>query len=136
MSMMLSIPGAEVMFIHIQAALVKAGSPNRIKVDRSTRDELRDWTCMAGDIANRPTSIAEVVCHPPSIWQATDSAKAGMRGVIFDLTKQAEIIIWHHLLPVEIKYCWVSDVNPRGEITNSDAELCGLIGGHNVCAQN
>ena len=62
--MMLAIPVAEGMFSHIQAALVKAGSSNRIKVDRSTRDELRDWTWLAENIANRPTSIAEVVCHP------------------------------------------------------------------------
>ena len=41
--MMLAIPGAEGMFSHIQEALVKAGSSNLIKVDRSTRDELRDW---------------------------------------------------------------------------------------------
>ena len=40
---MLAIPGAEGMFSLIQAALVKAGSSNRIKVDRSTRDKLRDW---------------------------------------------------------------------------------------------
>ena len=38
-----AIPGAEGMFSHIQAALVNAGSSNRIKVDRSTRDKLRDW---------------------------------------------------------------------------------------------
>ena len=42
-SMMLAIPGAEGMFSHIQAALVKSGSSNCIKVDRSTRDKLRDW---------------------------------------------------------------------------------------------
>ena len=79
---MLVIPGAEGMFSHIQAALVKAGSSNRIKVDRSTRDELRDWKWLAGDIATRPTSIAEVVRHPPSIWQETNAAKAGMGCVI------------------------------------------------------
>ena len=39
-SMILAIPGAEGMFSHIQAALVKAGSSDRIKVDRSTRDKL------------------------------------------------------------------------------------------------
>ena len=77
---MLAIPGAEGMFSHIQAALVKAGSSNRIKVDRSTRDRLRDWKWLARDIATRPTSIAEVVRHPPSIWQATNAAKAGMGG--------------------------------------------------------
>ena len=71
-SMMLVITGAEGMFSHIQAALVKAGSSNRIKVDRSTRDELRNWKCLAGDIATRPTSIAEVVHHPrPSGKQPT-----------------------------------------------------------------
>ena len=91
---MLAIPGAEGMFSHIQAALVKAGSSNRIKVDRSTRDELRDWKWLEADIRTRPTSIAEVVRYPPSIWQATDAAKAGMGGVVFDLTKQAEPIVW------------------------------------------
>ena len=90
---MLAIPGAEGMFSHIQAALVKAGSSNRIKVDRSTRDKLRNWKWLAEDIATRPTSIAEVVRHPPSIWQATDAAKAGRGGVILDLTKQAELIV-------------------------------------------
>ena len=111
-SMMMAIPGAEGMFSHIQAALVKARSSNRIKVDRSTRDKLRNWKWLTGDIATRSTSIAEVVCHPPSIWQATDAAKAGMGGAIFDLTKQAEPIVWRQSFPVEIKYLWVSDVNP------------------------
>ena len=73
---MLAIPGAEGMFSHIQSALVKSVSSNHIKVDRSTRDELRDWKWLAGDIATRP----EVVRHPPSIWQATDAAKARMGG--------------------------------------------------------
>ena len=124
---MLDIPGAKGMFSHIQTAVVKARSSNRIKVDWSTRDELRDWKWLAGDIATRPTSIAEVVRHPPSIWQATDAAKAGMGGVILDLTKQVEPIVWRQPLPVEIQSRWVSDVNPRGEITNSDTELCGVI---------
>ena len=90
---MLAIPGAEGMFSHIQAALVKAGSSNCIKVDQLTRDELRDWKWLAGDIATRPTSITEVVRHSLSIWQATDAAKAGMGGVVFDMTKQAETIV-------------------------------------------
>ena len=99
---MLAIPRSEGMFSHIQAALVKAGLSNRIKVDRSTRDELCDWKWLAGDIATRPTSIADVVRHPPSIWQATDAAKAGMEGVILDLTKQVEPIVWRQPLPVDI----------------------------------
>ena len=90
---MLAIPGVEGMFSHIQAALMKAGSSNRIKVDRSTRDELRNWKWLAGEIATQPTSIAEVLRHLPSIWQATDAAKSGIVGVIFDLTKQAEPIV-------------------------------------------
>ena len=136
MSMMLDILGDEGMFSHIQAALVKAGSSNLVKVDRSTRDELRDWKWLAEDIATRPTSIAEVVRHPVSIWKATDATKAGMGGVILDLTKQAEPIVWRKRFPADIQSRWVSDVNPRGDITNSDAELCGVIGGHDVCAQN
>ena len=65
--MMLAIPGAYGMFSHIQAEMVKAGLYNRIKVDQSTRDKLRDWKWLAGDIATRTTSIAEVVRHPPPI---------------------------------------------------------------------
>ena len=90
---MLAIPGAEGMFSHIQAALVKAGSSNRIKVYWSNKDELRDWKWLAGDITTQATSIVEVLFHPLSIWQATNAAKAGMGGVIFDLTKQAEPIV-------------------------------------------
>ena len=78
--MILAIPGAEGMFSHIQAALVMAGSSNRIKVYWSTRDKLHDWKWLAGDIATQPTSIDEVLRHPPSIWQETDAAKA-RRGV-------------------------------------------------------
>ena len=65
--MMLTIAGAESMFSHIQASPVNSGSSNCIKMDRSTRDELRDWKWLAEDIAARPTSIAEVVRHPLSI---------------------------------------------------------------------
>ena len=65
--MMLAIPGNEGLFSHIQVALVKAGSSNRIKVDLSTKDKLRYWKWLAGDIVTRSTSIAEVVRHPPSI---------------------------------------------------------------------
>ena len=39
---MQAIPGADRMFGHIQAALVKAGSSNRIKVDWSMRNKLCD----------------------------------------------------------------------------------------------
>ena len=56
--------------------------------------------------------------------------------MIFDLTKQAEPIVWRQPFPVEIQSCWVSYVNHRGDITNSVAELCGVIGGHDVFAQN
>ena len=56
--------------------------------------------------------------------------------MIFDLTKQAEPIVWRQRFPADIQYRWVSDVNPRGDITNSDAELCGVLGGHDVCAQS
>ena len=72
--MILAIPGAEGLFSHIKSALVKAGSSNLIKVDRSTRDELRDWKWLAGDIATRPTSNAEVVRHPPIPALATSVA--------------------------------------------------------------
>ena len=115
---MLAIPGAEGMFSHIQAALMKACSSNRIKVYQSTRDKLRDWKWLAEEIATRPTSIAEVVRHPFSIWQATDAAKAGMGGLVFDLTKEAEPIVWRQRFPADIQSHWVSDVNPRGDITN------------------
>ena len=55
--------------------------------------------------------------------------------MIFDLTKQAEPIVWRQRFPADIQSRWVSDVNPQGDITNSDAELCGVIWGHDVCAK-
>ena len=122
---MLAIPGAEGMFSHIQAALVKAGSSNRIKVDWSTREKLRDCKWLAGDMATHPTSIDEVVCHPLSIWQATDAAKAVMGGVIFDLTKRAEPIVWRHPFPVEIQSLWVSDVTTEGTLQTQTRNFVG-----------
>ena len=69
---MLAIPGAEGMFSHIQAALVKAGSSNCIKVDRSIRDELREWKWLAGGITTRPTSMTRWCINPrPSGKQPT-----------------------------------------------------------------
>ena len=97
---MLAIPGAEGMFSHIQAALVKARSSNRIKVDQSTRDKLRDWKWLAEDIATRPTSISELVRLPPSIWQATDSTKSGMGGCDFRFDKTGGA---HRLAPTVLR---------------------------------
>ena len=51
------------------------------------------------------------------------------------MSKQAEPIVWRQPFPVDIQFRWVSDVNPRGDITNSDAEVCGVIRGHGVCAK-
>ena len=113
---MLAIPGAEGMFSHIQAALVKAGLSNRIKVERSTRDKLRNWTWLAGDIPNRPTSIANMVRHLPSLWQATNAAKAGIGGVLFDLTKQAEPIVWRHPSPIKFNLAGLVMSTPEGAL--------------------
>ena len=56
--------------------------------------------------------------------------------MIFDLTKQAEPIVWLQRFPADIQSRLVSDVKPREDITNSHAELCGVLGGHYVCAQS
>ena len=59
-----------------------------------------------------------------------------MGGGGLDLTKQAEPVVWSQRFLADIQYRLVNNVNPRGGITNSDAELCGLLGGHDVCAHN
>ena len=52
------------------------------------------------------------------------------------MKKQAEPIVWRQRFPAYIQSRWVTDFNPRGDITNSDAELCGVLGGNDVCAQS
>ena len=59
-SMLVTIPGAEGLFSHLQAALV-ASKRGRVRVTKSARDELCDWGWLAADISARPTYIAEVV---------------------------------------------------------------------------
>ena len=98
-----------------------------MEVGRAAMSSASYFQSRSLSLGDRSTSIAEVIRHPPSIWQATDAAKSGMGGVIFDLTKQAEPIVLRQRFPADIQSRWVSDVNPRGEITNSDTELCGVI---------
>ena len=132
--MMIAIPGAEGFFSHLQAALV-SNKRNRVRVNAQTRDELTDWEWLADNVMSRPTSIAEVVQKPGTVAQATDAAAPGMGGVVFDLFRVADApIVWREPFTPDVQACLVSWGNPGGDITNSDLELAGVIGGHDVAA--
>ena len=134
-SMTVALPGAEGLFSMMQAALVKAGR-NRVRLNRHVHAELDDWAYVSASLAQRPTSIAEVVMKPPSYGGDCDAAKAGMGGVAFNLRRpHSRPVLWRSPFPAHIQARVVSYDNPTGDITNSDLELAGAIGQHDIVAQ-
>lgn len=133
-SMMIALPGSEGLFSQLQAALV-AQKGGRVRVNKSVQDELDDWTWLAHDICNRPTSIAECASKPPSTIGAKDASGDGMGGVVFNLRRHARPLCWRHRFPPEVTADLVSFENKGGRWTNSDLEMTALVAQQDVVAQ-
>ncbi|MGH7974697.1 MAG: hypothetical protein ACREBR_04165 [bacterium] len=70
-SMVLAIPGGRGLFSHLQSALRSTG---RIRLSTPLHDELRDWRWLIGDLAGRPTRIAETIPSHPHYVGACDAS--------------------------------------------------------------
>ncbi|KAL7524573.1 hypothetical protein ACHAWF_001001, partial [Thalassiosira exigua] len=136
-SMVVALPGGEGLFSHLQAALV-GNKGGRITVTKHVRDELADWKWVADSLVQRPTSIAETVQKPATRVGAVDAAKPGMGGVLFDLNDEGQLTrprLWRDPFPPDIQRRFLSFDNPKGDITNSDCELAGVVAHQDVAAQ-
>ncbi|MGH7974557.1 MAG: hypothetical protein ACREBR_03440 [bacterium] len=83
-SMVLAVPGGHGLFSHLQAALRSKG---RVSLSKPLHDEIVDWRWLVGDLADRPTRIAETILTPPLYVGACDASAAGMGGVWLPPTK-------------------------------------------------
>ena len=136
-SMAIALPGARGLFSLLQEAFRhKERDRPRLRLTRDVHHILDDFRALALDIANRPTRIAELVPHYPSVIGACDAAGTGMGGVFFVPTTTGHIhpYVWRQRFPHAITAAVVSFANPQGTITNSDLELCGNVAHHSVIA--
>jgi hypothetical protein len=77
--------------------------------------------------------LAEGVPNFPSGIGAIDATKLGMGGVWF--VDGAPPLLWCAPFPSHIQAHLVSDQNPRGELSNSDSELAGVVAHQDILAQ-
>jgi hypothetical protein len=133
-SMVLAVPGLRGLFSLLQEAL-RHEVRQRIRFTDEMHDFLDDVRWVVHDLQHRPTNLREIVDTPIAAIGASDAAAAGMGGVIFTRardTQKLHPLLWRAPFPIEIQKDLVSFSNPKGKITNSDLELAGTIGQHDV----
>jgi hypothetical protein len=131
-SMELAVPGLRGMFSLLQAAFRHA-TGGRIPLTDEVHDTLDDIRHLATDLIKCPTHLRKITPQAPTITGACDTAKAGMGGVLFDVTGGP--VLWRAPFPADIRAKVVATDSPTGLITNSDLELAGTVAQHNVTAQ-
>jgi hypothetical protein len=149
-SMSIAIPGLKGMFSLLQHAITQVHG-NRVRLDRGVHDTLEDLRWLAGDLADRPTRLFEIVPQSRAeLLGTTDACGYGMGGVGFVASSSLRIrdttptspltpftpILWRAPFPPAVTAKLVSFKNPQGSITNSDLELAATIAHHDVLAQH
>jgi hypothetical protein len=139
-SMAIAIPAAIGLFYVLQAALKnKTTDGQRVRLTRHTHAFLEDFRWLSGDVASRPTNIAEIVPDVvPSTRGACDASKKGMDGVHFVPANQGPLIplLWRASWPLSVQQRLVSHHNPTGNVNNSELELAASVAHLDVLAQN
>ena len=119
-----AIPGSAGLFSALQWAQNKAGH-NRVRINRFVRDSLDAFGRLATSLCHRPTRLAEIVPQQPTMLGATDAAKPGMGGVIYD--PAGTPYVWRLAFPMDVQQRLISADNPTGQVTNSDLEHAALL---------
>ena len=78
-----AIPGSVGLFSALQLALSRP-SDGRIRITKALRHHITAFASLAASLCHRPTHLAEIVPHAPSLLGTTDTAKMVMGGVYFD----------------------------------------------------
>ena len=84
-SMALGIPGSAGLLSLLQNELTQAlRGRRRVHLRPATKSHIRDLLALAGDLAQRPTRIAELFpTHPAHGYGVCDAAKSGFGGSLF-----------------------------------------------------
>jgi hypothetical protein len=137
--MTLGLPGSRGLFSTLQTAFQKPlAHGHRLRLDENVHDFLDDFRWLAKTLATRPTRIAEIIPSDPRTIGACDAAGSGMGGVHFVPGHSAgsvRPIAWRHQFSSTVTAALVSSNNPHGSISNSDLELAGTVGHHDVLVQ-
>jgi hypothetical protein len=129
-SMALGIPGSAGLLSLLQNELKQAlQNRRRVHLKPATKSHIRDILALAGDLARRPTRLAELFpTHPAHGYGVCDAAKSGFGGSLFpSAALHTPPIVWREPLPTKLQDLLVSEENTQGSISNSDLELAGTI---------
>ena len=72
------------------------------------------------DAATGPTEMVQLVKRSPDFVGYTDACATRMGGVWFSGNERLENLCWRFQFPKDIVDEVISDVNPKGRLTNSD----------------
>jgi len=135
-SMSIGIPGSRGLFSLLQNE-VKYADKGRIRLTPGMIDQIADFEHLANSLAERPTSLAELVPDHPVAIGPHDASGQGMGGVWLPAISNSNLgpTLWRARFPAEISSNLVSWENPTGTITNSDLELAGCIAHQDVLLQ-
>jgi hypothetical protein len=127
------LPSAKGIFTPINNSL--SGNPKEIGLGTTSevRSALLDLGALVRDLAKRPTHVCELVPDSPRYAGTSDAAAQGAGGVWFG--PDIPPTVWRLPFPQDIQDRLVSGDNPKGDITNSDLELAGVLIQHLILEQ-
>ena len=88
------------------------------------------------DAGTRPTEMVQLVKRSLGFVGYTDACATGMGGVWFSGNERLENLCWRVPFPKDIVDEVISDVNPKGRLTNSDLELAAALVHYDVLCFN
>ena len=119
------IPKGRSLFSPIQMAM--GGNPDFITVTIELRIILEDWRYIIKYLKNNPTSVSQLVVHPPNYIGYTDACGLGAGGVWISGIDFLPPFLWKFEWPENIQKSLITANNPNGTLTINDLELCGKV---------
>ena len=123
----LALPSAKGLFTPINHALQNDPQYINIKSNKDLKLNLQDWKYLLNEVKKRPTSVHEVVHKEPHYIGYCDASGHGAGGVWLSGSETIQPTVWQIEFPPEIRKRLVSESNPKGDITNSDLEMAGVV---------
>ena len=119
------IPGGKPLLTPIIRAL--KAEKQCITITDNLAATLRQWRALIRESGKLPTHAKELMVGIPAFIGYCDASKEGAGGVWFSGTDYLRPIVWRVEWPKEVAHRWKSFDNPKGDITNSDAEMAALL---------